>query len=81
MPGWNTDRIARAWDTLMKRLGYTRYVSHGGDWGSRVSEALARLGPEGLRGIHMTLLLNIPPGCVCLIQQADANHAVWVLNC
>jgi hypothetical protein len=30
--GWNTDRIARAWDTLMKRLGYTRYVSQGGDW-------------------------------------------------
>ena len=61
VPGWNTDRIARAWDTLMKRLGYTRYVSHGGDWGSKVSEALARLGPEGLMGIHMTLLLNIPP--------------------
>jgi pimeloyl-ACP methyl ester carboxylesterase len=35
--GWNTDRIARAWDTLMKRLGYTRYVAQGGDWGSKVS--------------------------------------------
>src|SRR5262245_4255278 len=40
--GWNTDRIARAWDTLMQRLGYTRYVSQGGDWGAKVSEAMAR---------------------------------------
>jgi pimeloyl-ACP methyl ester carboxylesterase len=59
--GWNTDRIARAWDTLMKRLSYTRYVSQGGDWGARVSEALARLAPDGLLGIHMNLLLNLPP--------------------
>ncbi len=59
--GWNTDRIARAWDTLMKRLGYTRYVSQGGDWGAKVSEALARQAPEGLLGIHINLLLNIPP--------------------
>jgi len=59
--GWNTDRIARAWDTLMKRLGYTQYVSQGGDWGARVSEALAHLAPEGLLGVHMNLLLSIPP--------------------
>jgi pimeloyl-ACP methyl ester carboxylesterase len=59
--GWNTDRIARAWDTLMKRLGYTRYVSQGGDWGAKVSESLARLAPAGLLGIHFNLLLNIPP--------------------
>ena len=59
--GWNFDRIARAWDTLMMRLGYTRYVSQGGDAGAKVSEALARLAPKGLLGIHMNLLLNIPP--------------------
>jgi pimeloyl-ACP methyl ester carboxylesterase len=59
--GWNTDRIARAWDTLMKRRGYTQYVSQGGDWGARVSEALAHLAPEGLLGVHMNLLLRIPP--------------------
>ena len=58
--GWNTDRIARVWDSLMKRLGYTHYVSQGGDWGAKVSEALARLAPQGLLGIHMNLLLNIP---------------------
>jgi pimeloyl-ACP methyl ester carboxylesterase len=59
--GWNSDRIARAWDTLMKRLGYTRYVSQGGDWGARVSESLARQSPPGLLGIHMNLLLTLPP--------------------
>jgi pimeloyl-ACP methyl ester carboxylesterase len=60
-PGWNTDRVARAWDTLMKRLGYGRYVSQGGDWGARVAEAQARQAPSGLLGIHITLLLNFPP--------------------
>lgn len=61
MPGWNTDRIARAWDTLMKRLGYTSYVSQGGDWGARISEALAYLAPKGLLGVHTNLLLTVPP--------------------
>ena len=60
-PGWNTDRVARAWDTLMKRLGYSRYVSQGGDWGARVAEAQARQAPQGLLGIHINLLLNFPP--------------------
>lgn len=59
--GWNTDRIARAWDTLMKRLGYTRYLSQGGDWGARVSEALAHQAPQGLIGVHTNLLLTFPP--------------------
>ena len=59
--GWNPDRIARAWDTLMKRLGYTRYVSQGGDWGAKISEVLARQAPPGLLGIHTNLLLGTPP--------------------
>jgi len=59
--GWNTDRIARAWDTLMQRLGYHRYVSQGGDWGARVAEAQARQAPPALLGIHINLLLNFPP--------------------
>ena len=40
--GWDPDRIARAWAELMKRLGYTRYVAQGGDWGSPISSAMAR---------------------------------------
>jgi pimeloyl-ACP methyl ester carboxylesterase len=59
--GWNTDRIARAWDTLMHRLGYNRYVSQGGDWGAKVSEAMAYQAPQGLLGVHMNLLLTFPP--------------------
>ena len=59
--GWNTDRIAHAWDTLMKRLGYTHYIAQGGDWGAKVSEALAQQAPQGLLGVHMNLLLTLPP--------------------
>src|SRR5262245_24322344 len=50
--GWNPDRIARAWAELMKRLGYTRYVAQGGDWGAPVTSAMARQAPGGLLGIH-----------------------------
>ena len=46
--GWNPDRIARAWAELMKRLGYTRYVAQGGDWGAPVSSAMARQAPAGI---------------------------------
>jgi pimeloyl-ACP methyl ester carboxylesterase len=69
--GWNSDRIARAWDTLMKRLGYTRYVSQGGDWGARVLESLARQAPSGLLGIHMNLLLTVPPEIARSINAGD----------
>jgi pimeloyl-ACP methyl ester carboxylesterase len=76
--GWNTDRIARAWDTLMKRLGYTRYVSQGGDWGAKVSEAMAHLAPQGLLGVHMNLLLTLPPEvnrAVALGEPAPAGFS------
>src|SRR3954468_6892427 len=53
--GWGLERIARAWDVLMKRLGYTRYVAQGGDWGAGVVEAMGRQAPAGLRGIHTNL--------------------------
>ena len=49
--GWNPDRIARAWAELMQRLGYSRYVAQGGDWGSPISSAMARQAPAGLLGI------------------------------
>ena len=59
--GWDPDRIARAWAELMKRLGYTRYVAQGGDWGSPVSGAMARQAPPGLLGIHINLPATVPP--------------------
>jgi pimeloyl-ACP methyl ester carboxylesterase len=60
-PGWGPDRIGRAWDVLMKRLGYTRYVSQGGDWGAVVAEAMGRQAQAGLLGIHVNLPATIPP--------------------
>jgi len=54
--GWDSGRIARAWATLMDRLGYTRYVAQGGDVGADVTDTMGRQGPEGLLGIHVNLL-------------------------
>jgi pimeloyl-ACP methyl ester carboxylesterase len=58
--GWDPARIARAWAVLMKRLGYTRYVAQGGDWGNAVSEQLALLTPPGLLGIHTNMPATVP---------------------
>jgi pimeloyl-ACP methyl ester carboxylesterase len=52
-PGWDPDRIGRAWTELMARLGYERYGAQGGDWGSAVSRAVARHGGEHVVGIHL----------------------------
>jgi pimeloyl-ACP methyl ester carboxylesterase len=49
------ERIGHAWDVLMKRLGYTRYVAQGGDWGAGVVQAMGRQAPAGLLGIHTNL--------------------------
>ena len=73
--GWNPDRVARAWDVLMKRLGYTRYVSQGGDHGSVISDALARLAPPGLLGIHLTMPATIPANLVKGINSGDPAPA------
>jgi len=54
--GWDSGRIARAWATLMERLGYTRYVAQGGDVGASVTDAMGRQAPKGLVGIHLSLL-------------------------
>ena len=59
--GWDPDHIARAWAELMQRLGYTRYVAQGGDWGAPISSAMARQAPAGLLGIHVNLPATVPP--------------------
>ncbi|MGH8785811.1 MAG: epoxide hydrolase family protein [Cupriavidus necator] len=59
--GWGLDRIGRAWDVLMKRLGYTRYVAQGGDWGAGVVERMGLQAPAGLLGIHTNLPAVLPP--------------------
>jgi pimeloyl-ACP methyl ester carboxylesterase len=59
--GWGPERIARAWTVLMERLGYTRYVEQGGDWGSVIADAHARQAPPGLLGIHVNMPATVPP--------------------
>ncbi len=59
--GWGLERIGRAWDVLMKRLGYTRYVAQGGDWGAGIVQATGRQAPAGLLGIHTNLPATVPP--------------------
>jgi pimeloyl-ACP methyl ester carboxylesterase len=59
--GWDPEHIAQAWAELMRRLGYTRYVAQGGDWGTPISSAMARQGATGLLGIHINLPATVPP--------------------
>jgi pimeloyl-ACP methyl ester carboxylesterase len=70
--GWDIDHIARAWGELMKRLGYTRYVAAGGDWGATVAEAQARQAAPGLVGIHVNLPATIPPDVGAAIGSGHA---------
>ena len=60
-PGWNPVSIAKAWATLMQRLGYTKFVAQGGDWGNAVSEVMALQQPPGLLGIHTNMPATVPP--------------------
>ena len=60
-PGWTPVTIARAWATLMQRLGYTRYVAQGGDWGNAISEVMALQQPAGLLAIHTNMAATVPP--------------------
>ena len=59
--GWDPPRIARAWTTLMKRLGYAKFVAQGGDWGNAVSEQMALQAPPGLLGIATNMAATVPP--------------------
>jgi pimeloyl-ACP methyl ester carboxylesterase len=59
--GWDPARIARAWVMLMKRLGYTKFVASGGDWGAMVTDVMATQAPPELLGIHITWPFIVPP--------------------
>ena len=68
-PGWGPLRIARAWITLMKRLGYTRFAAQGGDWGALVTDLIGAEAPPELIGIHTNMPGAVPP------EIADALQA------
>lgn len=78
-PGWNIDRIARAWGELMRRLGYSRYVAQGGDWGAWVTIRLAQQRPPGLRGIHLNMPLVYPDKLPATLT-AEEQRAVENMN-
>lgn len=61
---WGLPRIARAWGTLMNRLGYDRYLAQGGDWGAGVTTWMAKQHVPGLAGVHLNLPILFPPPLV-----------------
>ena len=66
--GWGLERIAHAWDILMKRLGYKNYVAQGGDWGAGVVQTMGRQAPKGLLAIHNNLPAVFPPDAAAAIS-------------
>jgi pimeloyl-ACP methyl ester carboxylesterase len=60
-PGWGPERIARAWTVLMKRLGYTKFVAQGGDWGAVIVDLMGVEAPPELLGIHTNMAGAVPP--------------------
>ena len=73
--GWGPERIAHAWTELMGRLKYAHYVSQGGDWGSVVSDVMARQAPPGLLGIHVNMPATIPPEIAKALQNGEPAPA------
>ena len=69
--GWGPDRIAQAWVVLMKRLGYTQFVAQGGDWGSPITNLMAKQGHPELLGIHVNLPGTVPPDIIKAIAAGD----------
>ncbi|WP_159872907.1 epoxide hydrolase family protein [Novosphingobium sp. 9U] len=70
--GWDPQRVARAWATLMARLGYRRYVAQGGDWGDAVNEQMALQQPPGLLGIHTNMPGTLPDGISAALAGGPA---------
>ncbi len=66
--GWDPQRIARAWIVLMKRLGYSKFVAQGGDWGNAITEQMALVAPPELLGIHTNMPATVPDDIAKALQ-------------
>ena len=73
--GWDPARIARTWVTLMNRLGYTRFVAQGGDWGGLITEVMAAQAPPGLLAVHTNFPGTVPPDMEMAIQSGSPPPA------
>jgi len=69
--GWGPERMGRAWDVLMKRLGYARYVAQGGDWGAFVVDQMGLQAPAGLLAIHTNMPATVPADVDKALQVGD----------
>src|SRR5712672_1963002 len=81
--GWDVNRIARAWATLMQRLGYERWVAQGGDWGAGVTHALAHQRPQGLIAAHVNWQFVFPeklPENPTPAERRAIDRASWFAN-
>jgi pimeloyl-ACP methyl ester carboxylesterase len=74
-PGWDPQRIARAWTVLTRRLGYRRFVAQGGDWGNAVTEQMALQAPPELVGIHTNMPATLPEDVATALQFSQPAPA------